>query len=126
MWKFQRTKSPFQRFNIMTQIETITYKLPAYWASYLINGDSSGLEESELQTVDSFLQREGEPSFVDCGEQYFSHSNDATTLGGDVCDYVAHVIHHERCATDIDHALRCTCERERIWDLRQEKIQANN
>ena len=65
-------------------------------------------------------------AFVDSGEQYFSHSNDATTLGGDVCDYVAHVIHHERCATDIDHALRCTCERERIWDLRQEKIQANN
>jgi len=76
----------------MTQIETITYKLPAYWASYLINGDASGMEESELETVDSFLQSESEPNFVDCGEQYFSWTNDATTLGGDVCDYVAHII----------------------------------
>jgi len=89
------------------KIETITYKLPAYWASYLINGDASGLEdicpaqsrgqlpgdeESELATIDSFLQREGEPNFIDCGEQYFSWTNDATTLGGDVCDYVAHII----------------------------------
>ena len=120
----------------MTQIETITYKLPAYWASYLINGDASGFDiantpdnpnagDDELATIDSFLQSEGEPNFVDCGEQYFSWTNDATTLGGDVCDYVAHVIHHERCATDIDHALRCTCDREKAWDLRQEKIQAN-
>ena len=76
----------------MAHIVTITYKLPAYWASYLINGDSSGLEESELQTVDSFLQANKDPHFVDCGEQYFSHSNDATKLGGDVCDYVAHII----------------------------------
>jgi len=78
----------------MTQIETITYKLPAYWASYLINGDSSGLEESELQTVDSFLQANKDPHFVDCGEQYFAWYNDASTIQkpGDVCDYVAHVI----------------------------------
>ena len=88
-------------------IETITYKLPAYWASYLINGDASGLEsvcpaqsrgqekgdeQSEQATIDAWLESEGNPHFVDCGEQYFSHSNDATTLGGDVCDYVAHII----------------------------------
>ncbi len=24
--------------------------------------------------------------------------------------------HHTRCATHIDHALRCTCERETTWD----------
>lgn len=26
--------------------------------------------------------------------------------------------HHQRCATHLDHALRCTCERERAWDQR--------
>ena len=24
--------------------------------------------------------------------------------------------HHDRCATHIDHALRCTCEREEAYD----------
>jgi len=79
-------------------IETIEYKLPAYWASYLINGDASGLldkcqdspEQSEQATIDQWLESEGNPHFVDCGEQYFSWSNEATSLGGDVCDYVAH------------------------------------
>lgn len=68
---------------------TIEYTLPAYWASYLINGDASGLEDGEQATIDAFLAREGNPNLVDCGESYFSHSNDATELGGDVCDYTA-------------------------------------
>ncbi len=80
------------------KIEIIKYKLPAYWASYLINNDASGLddicqvnpEQSEKETIDAWVKHEGNPCFVDCGEQYFSHSNEATMLGGDVCDYVAH------------------------------------
>ena len=31
-------------------MKTETYSLPAYWASYLINGDSSGLEQYEEDT----------------------------------------------------------------------------
>ena len=76
------------------QIEVLAYQLPAYWASYLINGDASGLEDGEQAQIDAFLKRESVPYpiyFVDCGESYFSHSNDATNLGGDVCDYIAHV-----------------------------------
>ena len=70
-------------------VSNIEYTLPAYWASYLINGDSSGLEEWELELIDDYVGREGNPQFVDCGEQYFARDNDATSIGGDVCDYVA-------------------------------------
>ena len=82
-------------------IETIEYTLPAYWASYLINGDASGFDIAntpddpdagtrEQLEIDQWLESEGNPHFVDCGEQYFSWHNDATSLGGDVCDYIAH------------------------------------
>tara|TARA_Y100001938_G_C7920442_1_gene344213 strand:- start:11 stop:643 length:633 start_codon:yes stop_codon:yes gene_type:complete len=71
--------------------DVIIYTLPAYWACYLINGDASGLEDDEIEAVDSFLRREESPWFVDVGESYFSHRNDATRLAGDVCEYVAHV-----------------------------------
>ena len=71
--------------------DVIIYTLPAYWASYLINGDASGLDDDEIEAVDWFLRREDSPLIVDVGEPYFSHRNDATRLGGDVCEYVAHV-----------------------------------
>lgn len=70
-------------------MKTISYKLPAYWASYLVNGDASSLQPGEEQQIQYFLACHslGSP----CGvseEEYFSHSNDAHTgLGGDVLDY---------------------------------------
>jgi hypothetical protein len=70
-----------------------TYILPAYWASYLINGDDSGLSDSELNQCNDWLEKEGNPQIVDCGESYFSWHNDAqsviTRVGGDVCEYTA-------------------------------------
>jgi hypothetical protein len=30
--------------------------------------------------------------------------------------------HHSSCAKHIDHALRCTCEREQDWDRRTDRI----
>lgn len=65
------------------------YELPAYWASYIANGDDSGLDGSERKIADDFCEKEGltEWTFADVGESYFSHSNDAGTLAGDVCRY---------------------------------------
>ena len=37
----------------------ITYILPSYLASYLINGDASGLEEREVQEADAMIERLG-------------------------------------------------------------------
>ena len=57
--------------------ETIDYTLPAYWASALINGDYSGMADSELETIEWFCldviaehgnaffsTNDGEPSFI--------------------------------------------------------------
>ena len=72
---------------------TETYTLPAHWASYLINGDDSGLEDSEAVEVRDWLK--GHPWLGDCldctNEQEFSWENDANDLGGSVADFVFHV-----------------------------------
>lgn len=69
--------------------ELFTYELPVYWASYLINGDDSGLEPGERQEIDAWITKQGldRGDAVDCGEPYFSWSNDANGLGGDVAEY---------------------------------------
>ena len=38
-------------------IEVIKEQLPAPWSSYLINGDGSGLEEGEEETIEQTLQQ---------------------------------------------------------------------
>ena len=56
----------------------IDYRLPASWASYLINGDASGLETGEQERIDAFLKAEALPDPVDCeSEASFCHSCDA-------------------------------------------------
>ena len=71
--------------------DVIIYNLPVYWASYLINGCPDSLEDGERGEIDAYLESEGHPCFVDCGPSHFSRGNDATNLGGNVCEYVAHV-----------------------------------
>lgn len=81
-------------------MKTETYTLPAYWASYLVNGDGSGLEDEEITEIDAWCERERHrigaefDTFVcvDCSEESeFSWHNDATTMGGDVLDYTFQV-----------------------------------
>ena len=64
----------------------IDYRLPAPWASYLINGDASGLETGEQERIDTFLKSEGLSSPVDCeSEASFCHWCDAPgELAGDM------------------------------------------
>ncbi len=64
------------------------YVLPSYWASYLINGDASGLEDGEQDEIDRWVEQVNPGHCVDCSEDtWFAHSNDAGTLAGDVCTY---------------------------------------
>lgn len=63
------------------------YTLPAYWACYLVNGDASGLEDGEQEDIDAWIESENPGDCTDCDEPYFSWTNDATDLGGDVTDY---------------------------------------
>lgn len=66
----------------------VNYTLPAFWASYLINGDDSGLEHSERREANLFIAEHDLPFPVSCSdESWFSWRNDATLLGGDVMEY---------------------------------------
>lgn len=76
----------------MSNIRTITGA--AYWASYIINGDASGMDETERALCDTWMARELEEgeSIVDCEEESrFSWSYGLHTggdcAGGDVLDY---------------------------------------
>ena len=68
-------------------------KAQAYWASYLINGDTSGLSASEKLMADNWLYHNGIKDVVDCGEE--SHFTWNMRLwfpgldydGGDVLEY---------------------------------------
>ena len=83
-------------------MKLIEYTLPIYWASYLINGDATGFDIAntpqdpeagtrEKQEIDDWLASEGNPQFVEVSEDtWFAHTNDATSLGGDVATYTAY------------------------------------
>ena len=65
--------------------ETREYTLPVYWASYLINGDASGLEDGEQKKIDRWLAHESVGPCVDVSEDaWFQWHCDASGLGGDV------------------------------------------
>lgn len=65
----------------------------AYWASYLINGDASGLDSMDKIEADRWVIDNLEPgdAIVDCGEPYFSWSYGLYTgshyRGGDLVRY---------------------------------------
>lgn len=66
----------------------LEFTLPACWASYLINGDASGMPDEDKAQCDAFLKGKGLPAPVSCSdESWFSWRNDATKLGGDVMDF---------------------------------------
>lgn len=73
-------------------MKTETFILPAYWASALINGDYSGMEEQDINELTAFIESNKEDnSYFSCidvsEESYFSHRNDARTLACDVSEY---------------------------------------
>ena len=69
-------------------MDTVTYTAPAYWASYIVNGDSSGLDPSEHEAADAFLATLPPDAVIaECEEVGFAWSNDATDEGGNCCTY---------------------------------------
>ncbi len=71
-----------------SKLKAITYTLPAYLASYLINNDASGITSEDQYYADKFLADRNLPMPSTCGESYFSGRNDiGDKLAGDVCDY---------------------------------------
>lgn len=60
-----------------------TYELPTHWAPYLINGDSSGLEQEDIDLCDTKTANLGECVGV-AEDSYFSRYNG---LGCEVSEY---------------------------------------
>jgi len=73
-------------------LSAITFTAPASWASYLVNGDHSGLEDAEQSEADAcikdLIERHGNGHVVNCGEPYFTWGRtDYGSLAGDYCEY---------------------------------------
>lgn len=72
-----------------------TFTAPAHWASYLVNGDSSGLNPDDIRAADSWLASIAPWRIVSDVEdsERFTWSyrlHGGTAEGGSVLDYVAH------------------------------------
>ena len=66
---------------------TKTYWLPADWASALINGDTTGLTDTDENMLDWVMTAEGLPTPIDCGEEVsFLKYHDAQPYGVRACD----------------------------------------
>ena len=71
------------------KLEVHTYTLPAYWASGLINGDISGMEDKEIEEMNKFLTDNNLPAPSSCSEESsFTWYNDAFSgIGCDCLEY---------------------------------------
>lgn len=63
--------------------------LPSYYASYLINGDASGLTDDEQLAIDKFILEYPDIGLcVGCSDDsWFAHSNDLGNMGADVKEF---------------------------------------
>jgi hypothetical protein len=75
----------------MSRLRYVSERMPAFWASYLINGDGSGMEASEVAACDGYVRKRGivevaevssEPEFT---WSFGLYGGDAE--GGEVLEY---------------------------------------
>jgi len=84
-----------------SNVTTSTVTAPAYWASALVNGDDSGLDDKERAALEAWRSREGFPNVVDVARDddgeafdarftwhYDLYSPESGYRGGEVIDYV--------------------------------------
>ena len=64
--------------------------LPSYLASYLVNGDASGIDPKERESCDKFLAGKGlsAGACASCGDEYFARHNDFDSFAGNVCEFL--------------------------------------
>jgi hypothetical protein len=78
-------------------MKTTVITAPSIWASYLVNGDSSGITEQDKIDADRYLKDVDIVDVVrndngDCMDSYFTHEyylHGGDDVGGEVLDYVA-------------------------------------
>ena len=79
------------------EIKETKIRLPMYWASYLANGDGSGLEENEETTIQETLEwaELTNHECIDVKEDIsFENPYIPGLLAGDFCTYI--FIKHEK------------------------------
>jgi len=59
------------------RLTVIKATAPSSWASYLINGDASGIDDTERNACDAWIAREGMGMPVDCEDAGFIRIHDA-------------------------------------------------
>ena len=70
-------------------LNTTTHTLPAYWVSYMINGDPTGLSPDDIKQCDAYCEANDIGWAVDCiNLTDFAASNDANNIGGATYDYI--------------------------------------
>lgn len=67
--------------------EVENYTAPSCWASYLINGDLSGIDDDDIRQADDFVESVGAGAPVDCAEAGFINRPDFGKLAGDCQTY---------------------------------------
>jgi hypothetical protein len=72
-------------------MRTRNFVLPAHFASFLVNGNSTSLELEEVSDMVAFTEKHNLLNCIDCSEQYFSWRNDLNDLGGDVMEFTFEV-----------------------------------
>jgi len=74
--------------------DLVTFDLPSHWASALINGDWSGLDDKEAEEVRSWLAKNDNPEFSSVDNDRIERGNDATSLLCDTSTYTCLVPKH--------------------------------
>lgn len=71
----------------MSKIKITNQDLPSYWASALVNGDESGLEDEEQEQLDAWTKDNPNLYCIDVSEEtFFSKYHDAADYGVLPCD----------------------------------------
>lgn len=87
-------------------MKTQIYTLPAHWASYLVNGDASGLDIDDKQACGAWLDKHPELGLcLHCSDDatFEATGNDANSLGGDCLEFTFPVANPPTIAMNITH-----------------------
>lgn len=87
----------------IARIDVVAVTAPAHWASYLINGDASGLETAEVLACDRWLASIGLGAPVSCADAGFCWHHGAQNVapyGAFCATYLFHA--HGKSAHDTE------------------------
>lgn len=89
-----------QTFGPAESESLVRFELYSHWASHLINGDASGLDDKEQAACDAFLKRESleEWTCADVSERTWFGAPDCGGLRGDIALYTFVLIQHQTAA----------------------------